>query len=264
MRRERIASVLAAWSRTCRKANKRKMSKQIDEQRKEEKHTKEMNNAPCRKAVAAISAIARAFCVRVPAPFGPLAAAPPEVVCASGSQLGAKQVAINHFNAMTDFPKVVHLECSGGGTFRSIDFASFGDAPEAGSEPAAGGGSVDCGRWSMVDDKACHANSSLAVVERICMNQTRCSIAVNSSVFGGDPCYGVLKSLSVRAPCGGGVVRGKQFPFQVKESGRTLWDGSKVIEGCKGIISVRPTADFVEFEVMSGDYKFEASAPPEA
>jgi alpha-L-rhamnosidase len=201
--------------------------------------------------------------VRVPAPFGPLAAAPVEVVCASGSELGAKQVAINHFNAMTDFPKVVNLECSGGGTFRSIDFASFGDAPEAGPEPAAGGVSVDCGGWSMADDKACHANSSVAVVERICLNQTRCSIAVNSSVFGGDPCYGVLKSLSVRATCAGGVARGKRFPFQVKESGRTVWDGSKVVEGCKGIISVLPTDEFVEFEVMSGDYKFEASAPPE-
>ena len=198
--------------------------------------------------------------VRVPAPFGPRAAAPAEVVCASGSERGAKQVAINHFNALTDFPKVVHLECSGGGAVRSIDFASFGDAPKVMPGPVEP--SSDCGRWSMADDKVCHANSSVAVVERLCLNQTRCSIAVNSTVFGGDPCFGVLKSLSIRATCVGGVTREKCATYQVKEGGRVIWDGSKVVAQIKGIISVRPTADFIEFEVMSGNYTFEASAAP--
>ena len=49
--------------------------------------------------------------VLVPPPFGPRTAAPPEVVCAGGSELGAKKVAINSANELTGFPKIVHLEC---------------------------------------------------------------------------------------------------------------------------------------------------------
>ena len=96
------------------------------------------------------SSSSRAACYANPDDWsGPLAAAPAETVCASGSELGAKQVAINHFNAMTDFPKVVHLECSGGGTVRSIDFASFGDAP-----PQMPPGAPD------LDPSACNATES--------------------------------------------------------------------------------------------------------
>ena len=158
----------------------------------------------------------------------------------------------------TAFPKVVHLECSGGGTICNIDYASFGSAPKMNSEPMEP--SSDCSQWSMADDQACRANSSVAVVKRLCLNQTRCSIPVNSSIFGGDPCFGVVKSLSIRATCVNGVVREKYSTFVVKEGGKIIWDGSQVIEGFKGVISVRPAAGYVEFDVMSGDYTFEASA----
>jgi hypothetical protein len=99
------------------------------------------------------------------------------------------------------------------------------------------------------------------VVEKYCLNQTRCSIAVNNSVFGGDPCPFVAKSLSVRATCLGGVTRKRIPTFSVKESGTMIWNGSRVVAQIDGIVSTRPTSTFVEFQVLSGDYVFEASAP---
>ena len=195
--------------------------------------------------------VARAT-VCVPAPFGPRAPAPPEVVCATGSELGAKQVAVNSFNKLTGYPKVVHLECSGGGRVGSIDYASFG-VPIANA-------SADCGRWSATD-QACHANSSLAVVEQLCLNQTRCSITVNTSVFGGDPCPFHIKTLAIRATCVGGVTRARPSTFSVSEGGKPVWDGAKMVAGVDGVISARATANAVEFQVLGGgDYSFETSA----
>ena len=190
--------------------------------------------------------------VLVPAPFGPLTAAPPEVVCASGSELGAKQVAINHLNKLAVSAKVVHLECSGGGRVGWIDFASFG-VPR-------GNASSECGQLSAAD-LACTSNRSRAVVERYCLNQTRCSIAVNTTVFGNDPCPFRTKTLSIRATCVGGMARERLQTFAVTEGGRLVWDGSKVVSHVDGITSVRPATNAVEFQVLSGDYRFEATAP---
>lgn len=190
--------------------------------------------------------------VRVPAPFGVPTPASPEVVCATGSELGAKQVAINSFNQLTGYPKVVHLECSGGGRVGSIDYASFG-VPSANA-------SADCGRWSGAD-QVCHANSSFAVVERLCLNQTRCSIAVNTSVFGGDPCPFHIKTLAIRATCVGGMARARPSTFTVSEGGKLVWDGAKVVAGVDGVISAHAAANAVEFQLLGGgDYSFETSA----
>ena len=193
--------------------------------------------------------------VRVPAAFSPSAAAPPEKVCATGSEIGAKQVAVNHDNSLQAAPKVVHLECSGGGSISKIDFASYGTI-DVSAQP-------DCGTWGLHGDvnsgPGCHANGSIAVVERLCLHAPRCSITVNNSIFGGDPCPLRTKTLAVRATCTGGVVREPASTFVVKESGVAIWDGSKVVgRNIAGIVSARRTPGGIEVDVLSGHYHFEA------
>ena len=90
------------------------------------------------------------------------------------------------------------------------------------------------------------------------------AIAVNTSVFGADPCPGAVKALAIRATCVGGVTREKCSAFQVREGGRVIWDGSEVVANITGITAVRPASGFVEFEVASGDYTFEATPTPAA
>lgn len=84
---------------------------------------------------------------------------------------------------------------------------------------------------------------------------------VNSSLFGSDPCPLVTKTLSIRAKCVGGVTRSQLSTFSVLESGRLIWNGSRVVAKIDGIISIRPTAKYVEVQVTSGGYKFQSSGP---
>ena len=206
--------------------------------------------------------VARAT-VLVPVPFGARTAAAREVVCASGSELGAKTVAINHLNQPSSYPKTVHLECSGGGKVSHIDFASYGTLDTSDKS--------DCGTWSSSHNVkypvgshcngGCHANTSAAVVQGLCLGRTRCSVDVSNGVFGGDPCPFCVKTLAIRATCTGGVIIPEAASYTVREAGHMLWDGSKVVPAASnigGIISARHVPTGVEVEVMSGDYQFEA------
>ena len=139
---------------------------------------------------------------------------------------------------------------SGGGRVRSIDFASYGTADIA-NEP-------DCATWGA---SACHASSSVSVVEERCLHQTRCSIAVNSSLFGGDPCPFHAKSLAIRATCAGGFARKRlASDFVLREGRDTIWSGSEASPSAvPGVVAVRRVADGVEVDVWSGDYHFESA-----
>ena len=197
--------------------------------------------------------------VLVPVPFGPRVGAPPEVICGFGSEVGAKQVALNHKNTDTaEAPKVVYLECAGGGSISSINFASFGTSvpPRINSV----GAEDDCGVWQ---DKggSCYANTSLTVVEELCLNRTQCSIAVNATLFGGDPCPFHIKTLAIRATCNGGTVRRQVSTFTVKEGNDVVWDGTKVVaHNISGIASARQdSSGGIEVEVLSGAFQFEAA-----
>ena len=188
--------------------------------------------------------------IRVPPPFERSVIAEKEVVCATGSELGAKQVAVNSHNyPMADFPKTVHLECSGGGRVHSVDFASYGAPLDTGGE---------CATWNS-GGTACQSQAAVGVIERLCLNQTRCAIALHNDTFGDDPCPYVAKSLAVRATCAGGVVRNSAEKFVVTESGKTLWDGANVVDGIDGIISARKSSGGLKVRIRSGKFVFEST-----
>ncbi|KAL5704440.1 hypothetical protein ACHQM5_022873 [Ranunculus cassubicifolius] len=81
----------------------------------------------------------------------------------------------------------VQLDCPSGMTISKILFASYGN-------PLG-----DCSNYAI---GSCHASNSRAVVERICLGKSHCSITQSSRSFGGDPCPGVSKTLLVDAQCG--------------------------------------------------------------
>ncbi|XP_051139560.1 beta-galactosidase 5-like [Andrographis paniculata] len=80
----------------------------------------------------------------------------------------------------------VHLRCAMGQAISAIKFASFGT-------PMGTCGSFKQGR--------CHAESSHAIVEKMCVGKKSCRIEVTNRYFGADPCPNVLKKLSVEAIC---------------------------------------------------------------
>jgi hypothetical protein len=67
-----------------------------------------------------------------------------------------------------------------------IDFASYGQ-PEVCPTPAL--------------NTACHATTSLSVVQSQCIGQHGCSVAATNENFG-DPCIGTVKRLAVQWTCG--------------------------------------------------------------
>ncbi|CAN6439401.1 unnamed protein product [Victoria cruziana] len=81
----------------------------------------------------------------------------------------------------------IHLHCEEGQLITAIKFASFGT-------PLGSCGDFQLG--------ACHAPDSHSVLEKSCIGQERCSVAVSNSEFGGDPCPNTLKRVAVEATCG--------------------------------------------------------------
>ena len=80
------------------------------------------------------------------------------------------------------------LTC-GNSTITGVVFASFG-TPEG-----------TCGAFQT---SSCDATSSVQVVKDACVGKFNCSIAVETSTFGGqDPCYDVLKHFSAQVTCAG-------------------------------------------------------------
>ena len=188
--------------------------------------------------------------IRVPPPFEAPVPAENQVVCATGSELGAKQIAVNSHNSpMASLPKTVYLECSGGGRVNSVDFASYGAPLDTTGE---------CASWNS-GSTTCQSQAVVAVIERLCLNQTHCAIAVHNSTFGDDPCPYVVKTFAVRATCSGGVVRNSAEKFVVTERGKTLWDGANVVDGIDGILSAKKVADGLEVQISSGEFIFDST-----
>ena len=48
---------------------------------------------------------------------------------------------------------------------------------------------------------SCHAQSSLAVVAKNCLNKTQCTVDASNEAFGGDPCHLTAKRLAVAVQC---------------------------------------------------------------
>lgn len=218
------------------------------------------NNATLAKGVAGKIALqvtlplgVTTAAVLVPPPYEQASTAAAEVVCATGSQRGAKQVAINSQNSLKAYPKVVHLECSGGGHIRNITLATYSTTVNT---------SASCELWTPTPATSpCYVPDVSAVVESMCMDRQHCAITLNNETFA-DPCPHEIKTFAVRATCRGGVLRERAPTFVVTESGQTIWDGSKLIKSPTGIISAHASTNEDEpglmLELLSGDYFFES------
>ena len=75
------------------------------------------------------------------------------------------------------------ITASSGKVITKVLFASYGN-------PSASNGEFTKG--------SCHAPSSEDKVKELCLNKESCSVSANVDTFGGDPCYGTLKSLKIK------------------------------------------------------------------
>ncbi|KAK1311338.1 Beta-galactosidase 3 [Acorus calamus] len=82
-------------------------------------------------------------------------------------------------------PKV-HLHCANGQSISAINFASFG---------------TPLGTCGSFKQGACHSASSHSTLEKRCIGQQKCAVAITTNNFGGDPCPNVLKRVVVEAVC---------------------------------------------------------------
>jgi len=79
-----------------------------------------------------------------------------------------------------------YVRCPPGTYIRRVDFASYGT-------PMGW-----CGNYSVGQ---CHATDTEKIVEDDCLLHSYCQIPVSDSVFGGDPCPSLTKSLYVQVQC---------------------------------------------------------------
>jgi len=79
----------------------------------------------------------------------------------------------------------ISLSCPNNTVISVVNFASFGTPTGSCSSLAYG---------------TCHAGSSNHIVEQFCLHKNTCVIDASDSFFG-DPCFGTIKTLSVRATC---------------------------------------------------------------
>eukprot|EP00665_Eupelagonemidae_sp_cell47_P006968 gene6968-3343_t len=107
-------------------------------------------------------------------------------------------------------PSTLRIKCKTG-TIRKIEFANYG-------MPFLSSG---CTNWSK--SQHCHgSDDSVAVVEKLCLGKTECSIPARSDTFGGDPCPGMLKRLVVVASgCDPGD--NPQPPHRHQADGNVSW-----------------------------------------
>ncbi|GER34103.1 beta-galactosidase [Striga asiatica] len=80
----------------------------------------------------------------------------------------------------------MHLNCDSGYKISRVEFASYG-TPQG-----------SCRNFSRGN---CHAANSFAVVHQACVGRQSCSIIISNNAFGGDPCRGIVKTLSVEMKC---------------------------------------------------------------
>nr|CAB3474963.1 unnamed protein product [Digitaria exilis] len=84
----------------------------------------------------------------------------------------------------------VHLRCQKGKHITDVEFASYGNPVE------------DCRGSGRSCQGSCHAEMSEFIVKNACLGRRKCVVPVRAAKFGGDPCPGIPKFLSVVAICG--------------------------------------------------------------
>ncbi len=154
--------------------------------------------------------------------------------------------------------------CAGrpAGTFTGVTFASFGTP------------TGDCGNFAY---GACNSAKSEPVVTAACVGKAACTLTASNDFFGGDPCLGTLKSLSlllsgdcaavvvqvsVTIPVGGRAgVRAHIFRGCGGDGhrGRRARVGRRYVPGVPGITGADAVAGGVDVYAGSGAYVFQAT-----
>lgn len=92
------------------------------------------------------------------------------------------------------------FSCSGNRVITAVRFASYG-LPSFSS----------CTPTGMSANVACNAESSVSIVESICLGKKSCTLFADNSVFG-NPCRNVRKYLTVHLTCSSGCVSASSKP----------------------------------------------------
>ena len=165
------------------------------------------------------------------------------------------------------------LACEGGGSFTDVAFASFGT-------PVG-----DCAS-GLVRNASCDAAASAAVARAACVGRSSCTLWANASVFGGDPCLGVRKSLAVAlvGKCANASPPAPVYSLNVElppnaagtaavptpgdpaaaavvitEGGAPVWRSGSFVPGVPGVLGATgdSASSVVIFSLGSGAFSFE-------
>ena len=112
--------------------------------------------------------------------------------CFCGNSYGNQGVANISGTCQANQPENsnVFLACGAGETIASVVFASFGTP------------TGDCSNISGFTRSTCDAQTTVAIVTKLCVGKPSCAIAATTAVFG-EPCEGVFKHFSVDVTCSG-------------------------------------------------------------
>jgi alpha-L-rhamnosidase len=161
------------------------------------------------------------------------------------------------------------LSCNGGGLFEDVAFASFGT-------PIG-----DCNS-GLVRNLTCDSANSMSAIQSTCLGKNSCTVWANSSVFGGDPCVGVRKSLAVALlgkKCTNAAQIAPLYSLDIElppnsianvkvpipnspstsiimEGNVTIWNKNGYSPGVAGIYNATAKSDVVVFSIGSGIYSF--------
>jgi hypothetical protein len=101
-----------------------------------------------------------------------------------------------HYSQCAKVTEILHQQplmylggCEGGSTIDNITFASWGTP------------TGDCNTGGFKVNPKCNAADSVPVVSKACLGKASCSIPVDLTEFGKDPCDGVTKWLGVQVHC---------------------------------------------------------------
>jgi hypothetical protein len=173
------------------------------------------------------------------------------------------------------------LSCPAGETISQVKFAAYGMPTGT------------CTGQNFSINTTCNAANTLAVVSKLCVGNSTCTVDVNTKALnpqphGGDPCGGVKKHFSAEVVCkstGHGqpalrftytvtVPAGAQADvvlatfgakasdsgLSIREGGKSVWANGKYVSGIDGITGAIAGADLsgehITVAVGSGQYVF--------
>ena len=155
-------------------------------------------------------------------------------------------------NAASEHASQLGLSCSEGrGDITTIDWAAWGTPKVT---------AANCSAWA--PNTTCNADPATirSIVSKLCVGKQVCTIVFGgggASVLG-DPCPMTVKTLAVRATCGGGESYAPVAAASVSVGGTDVWDGKQLVGAHPGISHGADVGDGISFETSNGVFSFEA------